>query len=193
MTGTKQEDLRDVIRGCLRKVEKSQEMLYKMFFGYALSVALVYTNQRNEALEVVDDSFVKVFSEIGKYNPSQPFVGWLRRIVINTSIDHFRSNRRRNPGSGEFYSAPDSDTHRVYDETPDAISTLTARDILELLNHLQPDHKNVFCLYEIEGFSHVEIAQKLAISESSSRVYLTRAKKQLRELFPVYFKTNHEK
>ena len=186
VAGTKQDDLDDVIRGCLRKVEKSQEMLYKKFFGYALSVALMYSNQRNEALEVVDDSFVKVFSEIGKYNPSQPFLGWLRKIVINTSIDHFRRNQKRNLMTV-------AETHQVHDETPNAISNLTARDILELLNHLPHDHKKVFCLYEVDGFSHEEIARQLDISESSSRVYLTRAKKQLRELFPVYFNTNHER
>lgn len=185
MAGTKLDDLDDVIRGCLQKVEKSQEMLYKKFFGYALSVALIYTNQRNDAFEVVDDSFVKVFAEIEKYDPSQPFLGWLRKIVINTSIDYFRRNQKRN-------LMVDAETQHIHDHSPNAISNLTARDIIDLLNHLPNDHKKVFCLYEIDGFSHEEIARELEISESSSRVYLTRAKKQLRELFPVYFKTNHE-
>jgi len=186
VAGTKLDDLDDVIRGCLRKVEKSQEMLYKKFFGYALSVAMIYTNQRNDALEVVDDSFVKVFSEIGKYNPSQPFEGWLRKIVINTSIDYFRRNQKRN-------LMVDAETQHIHDHSPNAISNLTALEIIELLNRLPKDHKKVFCLYEVDGFSHVEIARQLDISESSSRVYLTRAKKQLRELFPVYFNANHEK
>jgi len=186
VAGITQDDLNDVIRGCLQKVEKSQEMLYKKFFGYALSVALIYTNQRNDAFEVVDDSFVKVFSEIGKYNPSQPFQGWLRKIVINNSIDHFRRKKKRN-------LMVDTETQHIHDQSPNAISNLTARDILRLLNYLPNDHKKVFCLYEIDGFSHEEIARQLDISESSSRVYLTRAKKQLRELFPIYFNTNHEK
>ena len=161
-------------------------MLYKKFFGYALSVALIYTNQRNDALEVVDDSFVKVFSEIGKFDLTQSFTGWLRKIVINTSIDHFRRNQKRN-------LMVDAQTHHIHDQSPNAISNLAARDILELLNHLPQDHKKVFCLYEVDGFSHEEIARQLDISESSSRVYLTRAKKQLRELFPVYFNTKHER
>ena len=87
----------------------------------------------------------------------------------------------------------DAETQHIHDHSPNAISNLTALEIIELLNRLPKDHKKVFCLYEVDGFSHEEIARQLDISESSSRVYLTRAKKQLRELFPVYFNTNHEK
>jgi RNA polymerase sigma-70 factor (ECF subfamily) len=151
-----------------------------------LSVALIYNNQRNDALEVVDDSFVKVFSEIEKFDTSQPFKGWLRKIVINTSIDRFRRNHRKN-------LFVDAETQHVQDETPTIISHLTAQDILTLLNRLPHIHKIVFSLYEVEGFSHEEIAKQLNIPESSSRVYLTRARKQLRELFPMYFNTNHKK
>jgi RNA polymerase sigma-70 factor (ECF subfamily) len=77
------------------------------------------------------------------------------------------------------------DKYPVPNEAPDAISLLAAQDIIEILNHLPQFHKTVFCLYEIEGYSHDEIAEQLGIPVSSSRVYLTRAKKQLRELFPV--------
>jgi RNA polymerase sigma factor (sigma-70 family) len=186
VTTAKNEDFFKIIQGCIRKSEKSQELLYKKFFGYALSIALIYNSQRNDALEVVDDSFVKVFTEIEKFDESQSFKGWLRKIVINTSIDLFRKNHKKNL----FVEA---EAQYIQDETPNIISHLTAQDIIELLNRLPHVHKIVFSLYEIEGFSHEEIAQQLYISESSSRVYLTRAKKQLRELFPIYFKTNLEK
>ncbi len=165
-----------IIEGCIRKDEKAQEMLYKKYFGYALSVALLYSCERNDAVEIVDDSFMKVFSQIKRYERSSgSFKGWFRRIVINTAVDRFRRNNRPD-------SAGVSEAIPVPDESPGIISQLTAKEIIDLLNYLPHIHKTVFCLYNIEGHSHTEIAQKLKIPESSSRVYLTRAKKQLREL-----------
>jgi len=176
----KEENIESIIQGCIRKKEKYQELLYKKFFGYALSVALIYNRQRNEALEVVNDSFVKVFSNIGKYDPSKPFQGWLRKIVINTSIDNLRRNTKS-------HLHVEAEKYPIPDETPNAISHLAAQDIVEILNLLPHFHKTVFCLFELEGYSHDEIAEQLGIPTSSSRVYLTRAKQQLRELFPVNY------
>ena len=178
MESRKEENIEFIIQGCVRKNEKYQELLYKKFFGYALSVALIYNHHRSDALEVVNDSFVKVFLKIGKYDTSKPFPGWLRKIVINTSIDYLRRNNKDH----QFVEA---DKYPIRDETPNVISHLATQDIIMILNLLPHFHKTVFCLYEIEGFSHEEIAEQLGIPISSSRVYLTRAKKQLRELFPV--------
>jgi RNA polymerase sigma factor (sigma-70 family) len=176
----KEENIDFIIQGCIKKNEKYRELLYKKFFGYALSVALMYNHQRNEALEVVNDSFVKVFSKIGKYDISKPFKGWLRKIVINTSIDNLRLKSKN-------YQFVEPEKYPIQDETPNVINHLAAQDIIEILNQLPHLHKTVFCLYEIEGYSHDEIAEQLEIPVSSSRVYLTRAKKQLRELFPVNY------
>ena len=186
MADIDKDELEIIIKGCIRKIDKSQEMLYKKFFGYALSVAMIYNNRRDEAIEIVNDTFIKVFSEIGKYDPSLPFKGWLRKIVINTSIDRYR---KRNKG----HNLLEAEAFHVPDETPGIISHLTAQDILTLLNGLPETHKMVFQLYEIEGYSHERISEMLAIPESSSRTYLTRAKKKLRELFQVHFKMDYEK
>ncbi|MEI7830891.1 MAG: sigma-70 family RNA polymerase sigma factor [Prolixibacteraceae bacterium] len=180
MESRKEENIEFIIQGCIHKNEKYQELLYKKFFGYALSVAMMYNNNRSEALEVVDDSFMKVFSKIGHYDPSKPFQGWLRKILINTSIDAIRRNNKDH----RFVEAEKS---TVADETPGALSQLATQDIIGILNQLPHLHKTVFCLYEIEGYSHDEIAGQLGIPISSSRVYLTRAKQQLRELFPVNY------
>lgn len=170
--------LEDMLEGCIRKKDKSRELLYKRFFGYAMGVALLYNHQRDNALEVVNDSFLKVFSKIDQYDRSLPFQGWLRKIVINTSIDYLRRNSKT-PLHLE------AEKQHIPDETPNIISEMAAADLLKILNLLPYFHKTVFCLYEIEGYSHEEIAGRLGIPTSSSRVYLTRAKAQLRELFPV--------
>lgn len=178
------EKLDQIIQDCVRKIERSQGTLYKLFFGYALSVAMIYNNRREDALEVVNDSFMKVFSEIDKFEKSQPFKWWLRKIVINTSIDRLR--KRRN----QYLSLDhEAEVLQVKDENADVVSRLAAEDVLKLLNGLPDTQRVVFCLYEIDGFSHREIAERLHLPESSSRVLLTRAKKQLRELFPLYFNT----
>ncbi len=186
MESYKEENLAVIIQGCIRKNQKSQELLYKKFFGYALSVALIYNHQRSDALEVVNDSFVKVFSKIEKYDTSKPFQGWFRKIVINSSIDNLRRENKN-------FLHVEAEKQQIQDETPTIISQLAAQDILELMNQLPHYHKTVFCLYEIEGYSHDEIAEQLGIPVSSSRVYLTRAKKQLRELLPANFDRNDEK
>lgn len=183
---TNKANLDEIIQGCIQKNEKSQEMLYKRFFGYALSVAMIHCKNRDNALEIVNDSFVKVFKEIGKFDPSKSLKSWLRKIVINTSIDDFRRNSKK-----ILFS--DEETILVPDNTANIVTQLTAQDILGLLNHLPDIQRIVFSLYEIEGFKHDEISALLNIPENSSRVYLTRAKKKLRELFQMYFKTNYEK
>jgi len=170
------DNLFSIIGGCIRKDEKAQEILYKQYFGYAMSVALLYSSNRNDAIEIVNDSFLKVFSEVKSFDISKPFKGWLRRIVINTAIDKFRkSSRTAGFRDVDQISAPDP--------APGVISNLTARDIISLLNTLPHIYKTVFCLFDIEGYSHEEIAGKLKIPESTSRVYLIRARKKMRDLY----------
>jgi RNA polymerase sigma factor (sigma-70 family) len=183
---TGNDNLDEIIQGCLRKKEKSQEMLYKRFFGYALRVALVHSRNRDNALEIVNDSFIKVFKQIDKYNTTLPFKSWLSKIVINTSIDKFRKNNRNiNHDIQEAFLVPD--------DSPGIVTQLTSQEILGLLNRLPEVQRMVFSLNEIEGYSHDEISSLLGIPENTSRVYLTRAKKRLRELFQIYFNTNYEK
>jgi RNA polymerase sigma-70 factor (ECF subfamily) len=178
--------LDEIIKGCLQRKGKSQEMLYKRFFGYALRVALIYNRNRENALEIVNDSFVKVFSQINRYDKSLPFKSWLAKIVVNTSIDRFRKNKNN-------IQFDDNETFFVPDESPNIITQLSTEDILSLLNRLPDIQRMVFSLYEIEGYTHNEISSLLSIPENSSRVYLTRAKRRLRELFEMLFSTRYEK
>ena len=186
MADTGNDSLDEIIQGCLRKKEKSQEMLYKRFFGYALSVALIHNRNRDNALEIVNDRFVKVFRQIGRYDISLPFKSWLSKIVVNTSIDKFRSDNRK-------IDYDMQETFLVPDDSPGIVAQLTAQEILRLLNRLPDIQRLVFSLYEIEGYSHDEISALLRIPENTSRVYLARAKKRLRELFQLYFNISYEK
>lgn len=169
--------------GCIKKNRKCQEKLYKQFYGYGMSIGLRYTNSRDEAKEIINDAFVKIFASIEKYDSKQSFKAWIRRIIINTSIDHYRRELKHQ-------NHLDLETQVVQDLNTEAIDQLAFEDIVKLLNQLPEFYRITFNLYEIEGYSHDEISEVLNITPSSSRVYLMRAKKRLRELFQKYYSTN---
>ncbi|MEX0773976.1 MAG: sigma-70 family RNA polymerase sigma factor [Balneolales bacterium] len=178
--GSKEQcDLTGIINGCREHDPGSQEMLYKKFYGYVLGVALSYCPTREDSVEVVNDSFMKVFKHIKTYAISEPFKPWLRKVVVNSSIDNARANSR-------LRSHMDIDDVGV-SSLMDIESELNAKQIYRLMNELPDLLRFVFNMYEIEGYSHKEIAEKLAIAESSSRTYLTRAKTQLRHHYNNLF------
>jgi RNA polymerase sigma-70 factor (ECF subfamily) len=183
LSASREESLiEELIEGCRNNELNCQEMLYKHFFGYALTIGIRYLGDYSEAIEIVDDSFMKVFEKIKTYDKNKNFKQWLRKIIINTAIDRIRKKQIKNVKERKVNG--EDIVHKSTDE-PD--STLQTNEILKLLKRLPYLHGTVFNLYEIEGFNHKEIAEMLNIPESSSRTYLTRAKKELRELYQKYF------
>jgi RNA polymerase sigma factor (sigma-70 family) len=168
----------DIINYCKTGSLKHQEMLYKLFYGYAMGVGLRYSLQRDDALEIVNDAFIKVFNSIAQYDTKAPFKPWLRAVIVNTAID-----RRRKELRFQLNTAIEEAENLSY--AIQAIENLNAEDVLKLLKLLPATHHTVFNLYEIDGYSHDEIAQMLNIPASSSRVYLSRAKEKLRELLTI--------
>lgn len=175
----------NILKGCIKKNLKSQELLYRQFFGYGMSISLRYSKNKDEAVEILNDSFLKVFDNIEKYNTELSFKSWFRRIVINTSIDYYRKNLK--------FTNTDSFEDTFETETVDAniIDELNVKDILKLLNQLPEIYRITFNLYEIEGYKHEEIAEKLNITTSTSRSNLTRAKKMLRMSFEKLYETSY--
>lgn len=164
----------ELILKCKSGEIKFQEKLYRHFYGYAMGVGMRYLQNKDDALEVVNDSFIKVFKAINFYDENQPFKAWLRRIIVNTSIDHRRRNLKH-------MNQADIDEAVYVGKAPEAVENINAKDILKLLNYLPEIQKMVFNLYEIDGYSHDEIGSMLSIPVSSSRVYLSRAKEKLRK------------
>ncbi|WP_345951666.1 MULTISPECIES: RNA polymerase sigma factor [unclassified Mucilaginibacter] len=164
----------ELIQHCITGAIKYQERLYKQFYGYAMGVGLRYCDSRDDALEVVNDSFIKVFNTIKTYNPDRSFKAWLRRIIINTAID-----RRRKDLKYQLHTDMEYANHIGHNHT--AIQELNAKDILKLMDGLPTLQRAIFNMYEIDGYNHDEIAEMLNIPSSSSRVYLSRAKEKLRK------------
>jgi len=182
----------DAIAGCLRNDNKCKEMIYKSFYGYLMGVTLRYVNDRNDAEELVNDSFIKIFKSVGQFNApkfsdqiQKAFKGWIARISSRTAIDFLRSQRT-------FLYVDDIAEEQQPLTELNAISQLNVQDIMKLLGKLPETHKLIFNMYEIEGFSHEEISKMLNIPESSCRVYLTRAKNKLRELYNNSLTSSYE-
>ncbi|MCR8560758.1 RNA polymerase sigma factor [Mucilaginibacter sp. BJC16-A38] len=165
----------EIISNCKTGSLKYQELLYKQFYGYAMGIALRYSINRDDALEVVNDAFIKVFNSIKNYNSDRPFKAWLRTIIVNTAIDRRRKEIK-------FQLHVEIDNAMPLGNSTNAIENLNAQDILKLMQQLPPVQLTIFNLYEIDGYSHDEISKMLTMPESSSRVYLSRAKEKLRNL-----------
>ncbi len=165
----------EIISQCKTGSLKHQELLYKQFYGYAMGISLRYSLNRDDALEVVNDAFIKVFKAINNFNGDKPFKAWLRTIVVNTAIDRRRKDLK-------FQLNVELDNAIPVSNSSNAIENLNAQDILKLMKQLPPIQITIFNLYEIDGYNHDEIGRLLAIPVSSSRVYLSRAKEKLRTL-----------
>lgn len=166
----------ELIQKCKQGNLRHQEALYLRFYSYAMGVGLRYLSNRDDALEVVNDSFIKVFKSISSFKNEQNFKPWLRRIVVNTALDRRRKElKHQNQLALEDAAAVSF--------PPQALAHLNSQDILKLLDRLPTVQRAVFNMYEIDGYNHEEIGDILHISASSSRVNLSRAKEKLREAF----------
>ena len=168
----------ELIAKCKTGDLKYQELLYKRFYGFAMGISIRYSLNREDAIEAVNDSFIKAFKSIKNYNTNKPFKSWLSTIIINTAIDKRRAELK-------YQLHTDLEGAVFIHPSNDSIERLDAQDILKLLKLLPPIQSTVFNLFEIDGYSHEEISQTLNIATSSSRVYLTRAKEKLRKLLLI--------
>lgn len=169
--------LPDLLAGCLRNHRPSQELLYRQFYGYGLSVCLRYAPTREQAREVLNDGFLKVFTRLDQYDAAQPFKGWLRRILINTAVDQYRQEVRH-----AYHADLTEPTQTVAADSADAVSQLAHEDLLGLIQRLSPAYRLVFNLYVMDGFTHDEIAGQLGISVGASKSNLARAREHLRRM-----------
>lgn len=165
----------ELIKQCKTGSLKYQELLYKQFYGYAMGISLRYSLNRDDALEAVNDAFIKVFNAINSFNSDKPFKAWLRTIIVNTSIDRRRKDLK-------FQLNTELESATSVGDNAKAIENLDLQDILKLMKQLPPIQLTIFNLYEMDGYNHDEISEMLSIPASSSRVYLSRAKEKLRTL-----------
>lgn len=165
----------ELVNGCLSGERKSQELLYRRFYGFAMGICMRYCNSREEAVEVLNDGFLKAFSNLKGFKATQKFEPWLKRILVNCSIDYYRKAKKH------YYHDDVSEARSLETSTATAVSTLNHEELLKLVSDLPPGYRTVFNLYVIEGYSHKEIAEMMEITESTSKSNLSRARESLRK------------
>ena len=177
-------DVNKLIKGCRAGKRASQIHLYEHFYSYGMAISLRYSKNREEALEILNDGFLKAFQKIDQYKPGLPFKPWLRRILINTAIDYYRKYHTLNQPV---------EYHESSNETfNDALDNLAYEDLLVIVRKLPPAYRLVFNLYVIEGLSHQDISDRLGISVGTSKSNLAKARKKIKTMLGashgIYFK-----
>ena len=170
------------IKGCTLNERESQKKIYNSFYGYAMSICDRYTNNQDDALEILNDGYLKIFKEIHRYQPSYAdvvgsFKGWLRKIMVYTAIDHFRKQRKH-----EIVGRLDTAIIHMPSDTADACDKISYDEIIRFIQHLSPAYRTVLNLFIVEGFSHEDIAEQLGISVGTSKSNLSKARKQLQKI-----------
>ena len=171
----------DFIRACVAKEGWVLKKLYEYHYPVMYPVCRRYANNEEDALDILHDGFIKVFRHIEKYQSGTSLVSWIKRVMINTAIDYYRRESRRRSFDIE-------DAKNLATDEADALSMISAEEIIDLLQHLSPAYRSVFNLYVIEGYSHKELADILQITESTSRSNLVKARNKLKELIAKRFR-----
>jgi RNA polymerase sigma factor (sigma-70 family) len=180
--------LKEIVEGCLRGERRSQEALFKEFYGKMMAVCLRYISDRDTAQEVLQEGFIKVFDKLEFFDFKGSFEGWIRRIVANTAIDTIRKSKR-NP----FLSSQDNDfKQEVINELEEKekfmLTELKAEFAMKAISNLSPAYRTVFNLYVMEDYSHKEIAEMLGINEGTSKSNLAKARMNLQRMLNEKFK-----
>lgn len=170
------------VEACSRNSRESQKTLYGSFYGYAMAICDRYTNKQDDAVEILNDGFLKVFRDIHNFKPAyadviSSFKGWLRKIMIYTAIDHFRKYHKH-----QLVSPLDDFSLHIPSVNEDAVNKLSYEEIIRAVQELTPGYRTVFNLFVIEGISHEEIAEHLGISTGTSKSNLFKARMQLQKI-----------
>ena len=165
----------DLIKSCIAGDRKMQETLYYRYSPKMYAVCLRYSNHAEDAQDLLQDGFIKVFKNLEKFRGEGSFEGWMRRIFVNTSIEQFR---RKN----KLATVPEAKENNIEDSTFGALESMAEKDIIKIVQQLSPGYRQVFNMYVIEGYTHKEIGDILGINEGTSKSQLARAKVILQKM-----------
>lgn len=165
---------KELISGCVKQERLAQKYLYQKYYGKMLGIAMRFAKGRDEANDILNRGFLKVFNKIEKYEPTGSFSGWIAKIIWRTALDYIRSQAKYKK---------ETDIETVYDlgVSSTALDDLIAEDLFKVIQTLPPASRAVFSLYVVDGYKHQEIAKLLNISEGTSKWHLSDAKKKLRK------------
>ncbi len=156
-----------------------QQELYQRFAPKMYAVCLRYAGNTEEAEDILQEGFIKIFNKIGSFRGEGSFEGWIRRIFVNTAIEQFRKKNYLKP-------LTEVEENTVEGKYLSVLDTLAEKDIIQLVQQLSPGYRTVFNMYVIEGYTHKQISEILGISEGTSKSQLSRAKLILQDLVKTF-------
>jgi len=163
-------DTQKLVKDCIREIPAAQRQLYDHFAETMLGICYRYTKSMDDAEDVLQDGFVKVFRNLGQYKYEGELGGWIRRIMVTTALNFLKKNSRYN----HEFSFDNENLHPVADDNPEI--KMTGKELADLLRQLPIGYQTIFNLHAVEGFSHVEIGKMLGINEGTSRSQYARAR-----------------
>jgi len=183
--------LEEIVKGCLDGDKKSQHNFYVYFYAFCFSACETYCKTHDDAEEVVNDGFFKIFKNLHNFNARYDnfegsLYGWIKRIMINTAIDHCQKSRKR-----YSFCEINDEAFRSFTPEQSAIDKLSHSEILKLVLQLSPSCQLVFSLHSIVGFKHREIAKKLNISVGTSKSNLAKARVNIQKMMQFQSKNGN--
>jgi len=158
-----------------RKERWAMRKLYEDNYSLLYPVCLRYAQNEEDAQDIIHDGFIKIFKNISKYQSGSNLLSWMRRIMVNSAIDHYREKKRK-------HTEEITPVIHLKTDKADVISSMSEKEIIEALRMLSPTYRTVFNMFVVEGYSHREIAETLNITESTSRSNLVKARTKLKEI-----------
>jgi len=176
------QQLLDIIQGCIQAKRESQKEFYKIFYGFSMAIAMRYCPAQEDAMEVANDGFLKIFRQLHTFEPRHAnyeasLKGWMKSILIHTAVDHFRKNNKH-----PFFSDIPEEHYDDRDVAESSIDRMSYKEIMEIVQRLSPVYRTVFNLYVIDGYKHEEIAKQLNISVGTSKSNLSKAKINIQKM-----------
>jgi RNA polymerase sigma factor (sigma-70 family) len=170
------QQLTHIIEGCVKAKRESQKELYKIYYGFSMGICMRYCKHKDEAVEIVNDGFLKIFKTVSNFIPKYEnydasLMGWIKKVMVFTAIDHYRKNYKQ-------HAAVELDAvhFEITDTFESSIDRMSYKEIIALVQLLSPTYRTVFNLYVIDGFKHEEISKKLNISIGTSKSNLSKAR-----------------
>jgi len=176
----------DLVQGSIENNRKMQELLYERFAPKMYALCLRYSKNPDDAQDLLQDGFMKIFKNLPKFRGEGSLEGWMRRIFVNTSIEYFRKVVR-------VQEMSEVQEYGIEDKEWNVLDNLAEKDIIGMLQELSPGYRQVFNMYVIEGYSHKEIGVIMGISEGTSKSQLARAKITMKKLVETRLSKSSEK
>lgn len=190
MKAENKDPLFEIIEGCVKGDSKCQQIIYQKFYGKMLGACMRYSKDREEARDILQDGFLKVFTNIKSYGGKGSFEGWLRKVIINTALDYIRKSKQLIQYADSDYV--DENAEEIKEEDNNEYTNISTSEIMEAVQQLPTAYRTVFNMFVVDGFSHADIAEQLGISVGTSKSNLSKAKMNLKKVLAHTVKAHQE-